>query len=143
MKRMSIMVLALAALFTIGALSASAAPVGTRATVSADLAAYFNTNGVDAKYLNVAPSTIPADVMGKINDILTRTDNTVSGNLYHTDLVNLIGSNLRQAVTAEYAPVYLEFGNVVYEAEQGISPSILTAAQLAATPAAEAYVQLN
>jgi hypothetical protein len=143
MKKLSVMVLALAAVSMIGALSVSAAPVGTKATISKDLAAYFSSNGVDAQYLNVASSTIPAGVMGKINDILTKPDDTVNGVLYHTNLVGLINANLTQAITGDYAPVYIQLGSAIYEGEQGVSPSVLTAAQLAADPGAMAFVQLN
>jgi hypothetical protein len=74
-------------------------------------------------YLNVAPSTIPSNVMGRISDILAKPDDTVNGILYHTNLVGLINANLTHLITSDYAPVYLELGNVVFGAEQGVSPA--------------------
>jgi hypothetical protein len=143
MKKSMVMVLAAAALLVGSAFAASASTVGTKAAVTPALAAYFSSNGVDAAYLDVAPSSIPADVMSKINDILTRADDTVNAVLYHTDLTALVNAALASAVTADYSPVYLELGRTVYQAEQGQNPSTMTAAQIAATPSVLSFVPLN
>jgi hypothetical protein len=130
MKKTTLAVLAIAAVLLVaGASAATALPVGTRGTVSADLAKYFTDKGVDAQYLNVDPATVPANVMGKINDVLTTVDDTAdevatgdTSYLYHTNLVNLINASLGASWKADDAPVYLELGRVVYEAETGANP---------------------
>ncbi len=123
MKSRFFSVLALATVVSLGsALVATAAPVGKQAPVTKELSSYFASFGVDAQYLGVPLSQVPADQATKINNVLSKADDTVNLVFYHQQLVTLINAALNAAVTADYSPVYIQIGNQIWSMETGNNP---------------------
>ena len=133
-----------AVLFLTAVFAASATPVGQQAPITKELASYFTSFGVDPQYLGKPLAQIPADQATKINNVLTMADDTVNLVFYHQQLVTLINGALNAAVTADYAPVYIEIGNYVWSLETGDNPTNVPAqVPSTATAAAASWVPLG
>jgi hypothetical protein len=101
--------------------STQAVPVGQKAAVTQELAAFFTARGADAQYLNVDASAIPASDLAKIQAIVNTADDTTVTTDDHDILNSLVSAALGKSINAVDSPVYLKLGTTVYQAEEGTS----------------------
>jgi hypothetical protein len=100
---------------------AAAVPVGQKAAVTQDLAAFFAAHGADPQYLNVDAAVIPASELAKIMAIVNTADDTTVTTDDHDVLNRLVSAAMSKSITAVDSPVYLKLGTMVYQAEEGSS----------------------
>jgi hypothetical protein len=129
-------VLLLAGIFTV-----TAAPIGKQVPITPEISKFFSEQGVDPQYLGKPKDQVPEDQWNKIFAAVNMGNETESDislalrsmppsylapaapNLtpYHDNLNTLVENALKGAVTQNYAPVYMIFGDSVWQYEAGDS----------------------
>jgi hypothetical protein len=127
MKKTSTVITLVAALMLVTGVAAFAGtndqpdPKGTKVAASSALVSFFTARGVDAQYIGMDASEIPADQLKLINSIIATQDDTDNAVYTHTTLNKLVLGALSSAATSEYVPYYIQIGTGRWSMEIGSS----------------------